>query len=155
MDVPVHETTQHKFMEVESQSKSEWLCNRKLRTSQFEATLDGLVGDGQSIITEFVAWESSGPTGRDSKKPPEQLNWMASNAKDIPINNETTCINRKAHLFWENPVIDAKINDLMNTLSTSGKAAARLVMTGKGCKLIFLGQKERTGKRDTTGTELR
>ena len=45
-------------MEVESQSKSEWLCNRKLLTSQFEATFDGLVGDGQSIITEFVDWES-------------------------------------------------------------------------------------------------
>ena len=49
-------------MEVESQSKSEWLCSRKLLTSQFEATLDGLVGDGQSIINEFVDWESSGPT---------------------------------------------------------------------------------------------
>ena len=42
------------------------------------------------------------------------------------INNETKCIDRKAHLFWEIPVIDAKINDLMNTLSQSGKAAARL-----------------------------
>ena len=40
------------------------------------------------------------------------------------INNETKCIDRKAHLFWENPVIDAKINDLMSTLSNSGKAAA-------------------------------
>ena len=37
------------------------------------------------------------------------------------INNETKCIDRKAHLFWENPVIDAKINDLMSTLSNSGK----------------------------------
>ena len=45
------------------------------------------------------------------------------------INNESKCIDRKAHLFWENPVIDAKINDLMSTLSKSGKAAARLVMT--------------------------
>ena len=46
MDVAVTDTTQPKFMEVESQSKSEWLCNRKLLTSHFEATLDGLAGDG-------------------------------------------------------------------------------------------------------------
>ena len=56
MDVAVNETTQPKFMEVESQSKSEWLCNRKLLTSQFEATLDGLAGDGSRIINEFVDW---------------------------------------------------------------------------------------------------
>ena len=62
MDVAVNVTTQPKFMEVESQSKSEWLCNRKLLTFQFEATLDGLAGDGSSIINEFVDWESSGPT---------------------------------------------------------------------------------------------
>ena len=37
------------------------------------------------------------------------------------INNETKCIDRKAHLFWENPVIDAKINDLMSTLSNVEK----------------------------------
>ena len=30
--------------------------------SDFERTLDGLVGDGLSIIKEFVGWESSGPT---------------------------------------------------------------------------------------------
>ena len=46
------------------------------------------------------------------------------------INNETKCIDRKAHLFWENPTIDAKINDLMAILSNSGKASAKLVMTG-------------------------
>ena len=45
------------------------------------------------------------------------------------INNETRCIDRKAHLFWEIPVIDAKINDLMSTLCKSCKAAARLIMT--------------------------
>ena len=49
-------------MEVESQSKFEWLCNKKLLVSDFEATFDSLVGDGQSIISEFVDWESSGPT---------------------------------------------------------------------------------------------
>jgi hypothetical protein len=49
-------------MEVESKTKVEWLCNKKMLTSDFEATLDGLVGDGQSIISEFVDWESSDPT---------------------------------------------------------------------------------------------
>ena len=62
MEETVDEKTQPKLMEVESQTKSEWLCNRTLLTSHFEATFDGLVGDGQSIITEFVDWESSGPT---------------------------------------------------------------------------------------------
>ena len=46
------------------------------------------------------------------------------------INNETQCSDRKAHLFWEIPVIDAKINELMSALSDSGKAASRLIMTG-------------------------
>ena len=53
---------QPKSMDVESQSKIEWLCNKKLWVSDFELTLYGLVGDGQSIIKEFVDWESSGPT---------------------------------------------------------------------------------------------
>ena len=39
------------------------------------------------------------------------------------INKETQSIDRKAHLFWEIPTIDAKINELMSTLSSSGKAA--------------------------------
>ena len=30
--------------------------------SNFEATLDDLVGDGKGSISEFVDWESSGPT---------------------------------------------------------------------------------------------
>ena len=49
-------------MEVESQPKIEWLCNKKLWVSDFELTLDGLVGDGSHIITELVDWESSGLT---------------------------------------------------------------------------------------------
>ena len=53
---------QPKLMEVESQSKIEWLCNKKLWVSDFKLTLDGLVGDGLSIIKEFVDWESSAPT---------------------------------------------------------------------------------------------
>ena len=46
------------------------------------------------------------------------------------INNETLCIDRKAHLFWEIPNIDAKIKELMSILSHSGKASSKLVMTG-------------------------
>ena len=46
------------------------------------------------------------------------------------MNNEIKCIDRKPHLFWENPTIDAKINDLMAILSNSGKAQVKLVMTG-------------------------
>ena len=49
-------------MELESQTRCEWLCSRKPLISQFEATLDGLTGDGQSIINEFVDWVSAGPT---------------------------------------------------------------------------------------------
>ena len=55
-------TTQPKPMEVDSQSRMEGLCNIKLLKSYFEATLDGLVGNGSSIVNEFVDWESSGPT---------------------------------------------------------------------------------------------
>ena len=62
MDATINIEPQTKSMEVESQSKVKWLSNKKLLTSDFEATLDGLVGDGQSIISEFVDWESSGPT---------------------------------------------------------------------------------------------
>ena len=55
---------QPKLMEMESQPNSELLCNKKMWMSDFELTLDGLVGDGTSIIPEFVDWESSGPTYR-------------------------------------------------------------------------------------------
>ena len=54
------------------------------------------------------------------------------------INNATRCIDRKAHLCWEIPVIDAKINELMSTLSNSGKAAERLIMTETGKTLDML-----------------
>ena len=30
--------------------------------SEFEKTLDGLVGDGQNILAEFVDWQAAGPT---------------------------------------------------------------------------------------------
>ena len=54
--------TQPKPIEEELQSRSEWLCRKKLFTSQFEATLDRLEGDGPNIINEFVDWESSSST---------------------------------------------------------------------------------------------
>ena len=60
------------------------------------------------------------------------------------INKETQSIDRKAHLFWEIPTIDAKINELMDTLSNSGKAAARLQMTGdsKDARNFFIIKKK-------------
>ena len=33
---------------------------QKLLVSDFERIFDGLVGDGQSIVSEIVDWESSG-----------------------------------------------------------------------------------------------
>ena len=59
------------------------------------------------------------------------------------INNKTLCIDRKAHLFWEIPNIDAKIKELMSILSHSGKAASKLVMTGdsKDGKYFFATKK--------------
>ena len=166
--------------------------------SDFEIKFDGLVGDGSSIFSEFVDWESSGNTykfnelrdvlcgeanmcfnperlflfglaytGRDSKKiwttrtielegiefqrHPQDLetllnfdtraeifNFQKSLNIDA-INNETLCIDRKAHLFWENTTIDAKVKELMSILSLSGKASTRLIMTGdsKDGKLFF------------------
>ena len=32
------------------------------------------------------------------------------------INNETKCLDKEAHLFWEIPVIDAKLNELMDVI---------------------------------------
>ena len=59
MDATINIDPQPKAIKVESQSKVEWLCIIKILTSDFEATLDGLGGDGQSIVSEFVDWESS------------------------------------------------------------------------------------------------
>ena len=53
------------------------------------------------------------------------------------------CIDRKAHLFWEIPNIDAKIKELMKILYHSGKASSKLVMTGdsKDGKVFFTTKK--------------
>ena len=53
MDTTVNTEPQPKSMKVESQSKLEWLCNIKVLVSDFEATLDSLVGDSQGIISDF------------------------------------------------------------------------------------------------------
>ena len=41
----------------------------------------------------------------------ELFNFQKSLNMDA-MNNEIKCIDRKAHLFWENPIIDAKIGEL-------------------------------------------
>ena len=63
------------------------------------------------------------------------------------INNETLCIDRKAHLFWEIPNIDAKIKELMSILYHSGKALSKLVMTGDSKDGKFSSQQKRWNKK--------
>ena len=41
----------------------------------------------------------------------EPFNFQKSLNMDA-MNNEIKCIDRKAHLFWGNPIIDAKIGEL-------------------------------------------
>ena len=55
------------------------------------------------------------------------------------INMKTKQLDRKAHLFWEIPAIDAKVTELMDSLSQSGNAKHRLIMTGnvKDAKTFF------------------
>ena len=164
-------------MEVESESRIEGLLSREVLGSDFERFLDGLVGDAQNILAEFVNWESSGPTDpfnglRDhlcgdtkfgfnvylfglfiqAKNPKKngsfgQVIWSASTTLDIPKlwrNYSLSMLqkkkmDRKAHLFWEIPVIDAKVNELMDALSFSGKAKFKLIMTGdvKDAKTLY------------------
>ena len=49
-------------MEVDTQSKLDKLVSKNPAVSDFERTLDGLKGDGQNLLAEFVDWEASGPT---------------------------------------------------------------------------------------------
>ena len=44
------------------------------------------------------------------------------------INKETKAIDRKAHMLWEIPRIDSKIDSFMESISTSGDAR-KLMMT--------------------------
>ena len=50
------------------------------------------------------------------------------------------CLDRKAHLFWVIPVVDAKVNELMDVLSFSGHAKYELSMPGetKDAKVFFV-----------------
>ena len=71
------------------------------------------------------------------------------------INMETKLLDRKTHLFWEIPVIDAKINKLMCSLSYNGDAKKKLIMTGdtKDARTIFSVKKTRAKARHHTRTE--
>ena len=55
------------------------------------------------------------------------------------INKETKAIDRKAHLFWEIPVIDSKISTFMDSISSSRDASRKLMMTAdtKDAKTFF------------------
>ena len=43
------------------------------------------------------------------------------------INKETEALDRKAHLFWEIPAVDARINNFMDSISNSGDAKENLL----------------------------
>ena len=49
-------------MEVDSQCKLDKLVSKNPAVSDFEKTLDGLKGDGQNLLAEFVDWEVFGPS---------------------------------------------------------------------------------------------
>ena len=49
-------------MEVDIQSRLDMLLNKNVAVSRFERTLDGLKGDGQNLLAEFLDWQASGPT---------------------------------------------------------------------------------------------
>ena len=55
------------------------------------------------------------------------------------INKETKAIDRNAHLFWEFPAIDSKINNFMDSISNSEEARRKLMMTAdtKDAKTFF------------------
>ena len=46
------------------------------------------------------------------------------------INHETLAIDRKAHMFWEFPEHENQINEFMNSISASGEARKKILMTG-------------------------
>ena len=53
---------QPSLMEMDTQSKFDVLVSKEVSVSEFEKTRDGLKGDGQNLLAEFVDWEVSGPT---------------------------------------------------------------------------------------------
>ena len=38
------------------------------------------------------------------------------------INNETISVDRRAHVFWENPIMEDKINELIESITESDDA---------------------------------
>ena len=180
---------QPSFMEVDTQSRLDKLISKNVAVSEFERTLDGLKGDGQNLLAEFVDWEVSGPTYtfnelrneicgdakfkfdaakvslyglfytcRESKKEwinrtidleyinfsrhpktLEELLQVDAANYDVfnfqrslnieAINNETKALDRKAHLFWEIPAIDAKVCNFMDSISISGDAKRKQPFT--------------------------
>ena len=61
------------------------------------------------------------------------------------INNETKALDRKAHLFWEIPAIDAKVYNFMDSISISGDAKQKLVLRGdtKDAKTFYTVKKRK------------
>ena len=72
------------------------------------------------------------------------------------INKETKALDRKAHLFWEIPAIDAQVNTFMYSISISGDAKHKLIMTGdtKDARTYFSEKETRVRAKYQTGTKL-
>jgi len=60
------------------------------------------------------------------------------------INHETMAIDRKAHMFWEFPEHEPQINKFMESISTSGSARKKILMTGdtKDAKNFYAAKKQ-------------
>ena len=60
------------------------------------------------------------------------------------INHETMAIDRKAHMFWEFPEHEPQINKFMESISTSGGARKKILMTGdtKDAKNFYAAKKQ-------------
>ena len=52
---------QPSLMEVGTQSRLDMLISKNFAVSDFERTVDGLKGDSQNLLAEFVDWEDSSP----------------------------------------------------------------------------------------------
>ena len=46
------------------------------------------------------------------------------------INNETLAIDRKAHMFWEFPEVEKQVSKFIESISMSGEARQKILMTG-------------------------
>ena len=66
------------------------------------------------------------------------------------INNETRAIDRKAHMFWEIPLIDSKICKFMESISTSGNAKRKLIPADTKDAKAFNAIKKQETEENTT-----